>query len=70
MAILMSPPYYKPGFEIKEFLKGFQISSWLLRDGIVFIWTEKEYIYDIIISFEKQGLKYIENMCWIKLDQA
>ena len=41
-----------------------------MRDGIVFIWAEKEYIYDIIIQLEMQSLKYVENMCWVKLDTS
>ncbi len=39
-----------------------------MRDGILFIWVEKELMYEIILFFETQGFAYIENLCHIKLD--
>ena len=40
-----------------------------MRDGILFIWVEKELIYQIITFFEKQGFAYVENVCYVTLDQ-
>lgn len=39
-----------------------------MKDGILFVWAEKELIYEIIIHFETQGFAYIENLCHIFLD--
>lgn len=42
----------------------------VMRDGILFIWVEKELIYEIIKIFEAQGFDYIENLCHVMLDPA
>ena len=39
-------------------------------DGLVFIWVEKEIIHDIIKIFEKQDMIYVENVCWVLLDES
>lgn len=39
-----------------------------MREGILFIWVEKEIMYEIISFFEGQGFSYIENLCHIMLD--
>lgn len=39
-------------------------------DGLVFIWVEKEIISDIIKIFEKQDMIYVENVCWVMLDET
>lgn len=39
-------------------------------DGLVFIWVEKEIIHDIIKIFEKQDMIYVENVCWVMLDES
>lgn len=39
-----------------------------MKDGILFVWVEKELIYEVILFFEKQGFAYIENMCYVMLD--
>ena len=39
-------------------------------DGIVFVWVEKEIISDIIKIFENQDMIYVENVCWVMLDEA
>ena len=38
-------------------------------DGLVFIWVEKEIIFDVIKIFEKQDMIYVENVCWVMLDE-
>lgn len=40
-----------------------------MQDGLVFIWVEKEYISKIIKCFEAQDFFYVENMCYVMLDQ-
>lgn len=39
-------------------------------DGLVFVWVEKEIISQVIRTLEKQDLIYVENVCWVMLDQA
>lgn len=39
-------------------------------DGLVFVWVEKEIISDIIKILEKQDLTYVENVCWVMLDES
>lgn len=39
-------------------------------DGLVFIWVEKEIIRPIIKILEKQDLIYVENVCWVMLDES
>jgi hypothetical protein len=39
-------------------------------DGIAFVWVEKEIISDVIKIFEKQEMMYIENICWVMLDET
>jgi hypothetical protein len=39
-------------------------------DGLVFVWVEKEIISDIIKIMEKQDLTYVENVCWVMLDES
>lgn len=40
-----------------------------MKDGLVFIWVEKEIIHDIILCFEKEDFFYVENVCYVMLDQ-
>ena len=40
-----------------------------MKDGLVFIWVEKEYISRLIKCFEAQDFFYVENMCYVMLDQ-
>lgn len=54
---------------IEEFKSGFQISTGVMKDGLVFIWVEKEHICDIIKTFEAQDFFYVENVCYVMLDQ-
>lgn len=39
-----------------------------MREGILFIWIEKELMYEIIVFFEAQGFSYVENLCYVMLD--
>jgi hypothetical protein len=40
-----------------------------MKDGLVFIWVEKELIYDLIKCFEQNDFFYVENVCYVMLDQ-
>ena len=40
-----------------------------MKNGIVFIWSEKEMLSGIFDKMEKLGFSYIENMSWIFLDK-
>ena len=39
-------------------------------DGLVFVWVEKEIISEMIKIMEKQDLTYVENVCWVMLDET
>lgn len=54
---------------IDEF-KMLKIPESVMRDGILFIWVEKELIYEIIKFFEDQKFEYIENLCHVMLDRT
>ena len=41
-----------------------------MQDGIIFIWVEKEYIMDVCKFLEGQEFYYVENMCWVMLDET
>lgn len=41
-----------------------------MKDGLLFIWVEKEYISDIIKCLEEQDFFYVENVCYVMLDQT
>lgn len=40
-----------------------------MKDGLVFIWVEKEIIFELIKFFEEQDFTYVENVCYVMLDQ-
>jgi len=42
----------------------------VMTDGILFIWVEKEYIMDVVDFLETLEFYYVENMCWIMLDET
>ena len=54
---------------IDDFCENFKISTDVMKDGLVFIWVEKEYISQLIKCFEAQDFFYVENMCYVMLDQ-
>ena len=45
-------------------------SKHLMIDGLVFVWVEKEIISQMIKYFEKQDMTYVENVCWVMLDET
>ena len=53
---------------IEDFCSNFKISTDVMKDGLVFIWVEKEYISRLIKCFEAQNFFYVENMCYVMLD--
>ena len=40
-----------------------------MKDGMLFIWVEKEYIMQIVRHLESQNFFYVENVCYVMLDQ-
>lgn len=40
-----------------------------MKDGLIFIWVEKEIISDVIKYMENQDIQYVENVCYVMLDQ-
>lgn len=54
---------------ITQFQK-LKIPTSVMKDGLVFIWVEKEIIFDVINYMEKQDILYVENVCYIMLDQT
>lgn len=54
-----------------EFKESFDLPTEVMRDGLVFIWVEKEVIFDLIEFFsEHWNLSYVENVCYVMLDQT
>lgn len=71
-AILINPAWKQDGsagISLEDFAH-FEFSKHLLIDGLVFVWVEKEIIFDIIRILEKQDLIYVENVCWVMLDRT
>lgn len=54
---------------MKEFSK-LIIPKTIMQDGILFVWVEKEYIMDVCKFLENQEFYYVENVCWIMLDET
>lgn len=54
---------------MKEFEK-IKIPKSVMQDGMLFVWVEKERINDVVLHFETQGFAYVENMCWVMLDES
>lgn len=40
-----------------------------MKDGIIFIWVEKEYISPVIKHLETQDFSYVENVCYVMLNK-
>ena len=55
------------GITIDDFRR-LQIPKEVMKEGMLFIWTEKELIAQIIRHFEPQGFQYVENMVYVMLD--
>ena len=47
-----------------------RIPDTVMKDGILFIWVEKEFTNDVIVFFECQGFAYVENLCYVMLNKA
>ena len=41
-----------------------------MKDGMIFIWVEKEFIYDIVVHLESQNFFYVENVCYVMLEAS
>lgn len=41
-----------------------------MKDGLIFIWVEKELVHDVIKFMEDQAFFYVENVCYVMLDQT
>ena len=39
-----------------------------MKEGLVFIWVERDFMSEVIDFFEDKGIKYVENLIWIKLN--
>lgn len=61
-------PSFYDGLDIKDFKK-LKIPDEVLKDGMVFIWVEKEFINEIIEYFDELKLIYVENVCYIMIDK-
>jgi hypothetical protein len=68
-AILINPPWSNkaPKFDFNKFSK-LKLPLEKMKEGLIFVWTEKEYISDVVYFFENQDIKYVENLVWIVLD--
>lgn len=55
------------GIDVKTLMQ-LQIPDSVMREGILFIWVEKELISTILEHFETQGFLYVENVCYVMLD--
>jgi hypothetical protein len=51
---------------IQDFLK-LKIPDDVMKDGMLFIWVEKEYIMEIVRHLETQNFFYVENVCYVML---
>lgn len=67
-AILINPPWKNNNkFDFEKFTKiKFPLNK--MKEGLIFVWTEKEFISDVIYFFENKNIKYVENLVWISLD--
>jgi len=69
-AILINPPWKKileDPTELDKF-KTLNFEKNLMKDGLIFIWVEKEFLVEIIKMFEKMGYFYVENLVWVKMN--
>lgn len=55
------------GVTIEDFKK-LTIPDSVMKDGMIFIWVEKEHIAEIICHLETQNFFYVENVCYVMLD--
>jgi len=51
---------------IQDFQK-LKIPDDVMKDGMLFVWVEKEYIMEIVRHLETQNFFYVENVCYVML---
>lgn len=51
---------------IEQFCK-LTIPKDVMKDGMIFIWVEKEYIAPVIKHLETQNFSYVENVCFVEI---
>lgn len=56
------------GVTIDDFRK-LRIPEAVMKDGMLFIWVEKEYISAIISHLEQMNFFYVENVCYVMIDR-
>lgn len=75
-AILINPKWNTKNKDVKEDeitldqFKHLKFSHNLLIDGLVLVWIEKEILSKVIEILEKQDLTYVENVCWVMIDET
>ena len=57
------------GVTIEDFQR-LRIPDDVMKDGMLFIWVEKEYIMEIVRHLETQNFFYVENVCYVMLQPA
>lgn len=40
----------------------------VMKDGMLFVWVEKEYIYEIVVHLETMNFFYVENVCYVMIE--
>jgi hypothetical protein len=68
-AILINPPWKEKTFNFEKFTK-IKLPLNKMKEGLIFVWAEKEYISDLVYFFENKNIKYVENLIWITLDPS
>ena len=58
------------GLTTIEDLKKLKVPVEVMKEGMLFIWTEKELIHEVIKHFESQGFTYVENMVYVMIDET
>jgi len=72
--ILVSAPWKTAtnpdGITIQDFQQ-IILSSRLMKNGLMFVWAEKEIMQELFHVLEEQyKMYYIENMTWVMLDES
>lgn len=53
---------------LKDFQK-LSIPESVMKDGMLFIWVEKEFISQIIKHLETMNFFYVENVCFVMINR-
>ena len=73
--IVINPPWLtstqttRGNISFEDISKNLKIPTKVMKDGLLFIWVEKEFISRVVDLLEAQDFYYVENMCFIMLDQ-